>query len=394
MEKIFEMKQQRAKMVSDMREMMDRFADQEMGAENQATYDRMEKDFDALNAKIEREERQLARERASGETAPMDRERPKDEKSRLFAQALRGEPGAIAEYRDAMTLGTDATAGYLTAPVEFVNRLIAGLDDAVFMRRLATNVGPIGNAQSLGFPAVATDASDVSWTGEIEEAAEESTLTFARREFKNNRLAKCVKISRTLIRHAPNPEDMVLSRILYKIGIAQEAAYMTGDGSSKPLGIFTASAQGISTARDIATDNTATAVTFDGLMNAKYAVKGQYHKNASWVMHRDLVKMIAKLKDGDQQYVWQPSTQLGQPDMLLGAPVYMSEYAPNTFTTGKYVAVYGDFRQGYWVLDGDALEIQVLNELYARNNMTGYHVQYFGDGAPVLAEAFARVKLG
>ena len=73
------------------------------------------------------------------------------------------------------------------------------------MRRLATVVGPIGQAQSLGFPYVDADAS--MWHGqpEVGQAAEETTLTFGRREFKPNRLAKRVKISETLMRHAPNP---------------------------------------------------------------------------------------------------------------------------------------------------------------------------------------------
>ena len=69
------------------------------------------------------------------------------------------------------------------------------------------------------------------------------------------------------------------------------------------------------------------------------------------------------------------------------------EYAPNTYTAGKYAAVYGDFRTGYMICDGDGLYIQVLNELYATNNSIGYLVEYFGDGAPVVGEAFARLKI-
>ena len=79
--------------------------------------------------------------------------------------------------------------------------------------------------------------------------------------------------------------------------------------------------------------------------------------------------------------------------MLLGAPVYMSEYAPNTIAANNYVAVYGDFANGYWICDSDGLYIQVLNELYAVNNEIGYVVEYFGDGAPVVGEAFSRLKM-
>lgn len=388
--KLNEMLQERAVVYNQLKELQDKYDDKLMEGADKDTYGNLEARFDELTASIEAEKKKLDRDRQMGEQKKPE---AKSDKRELFARALMGNPDAIKEYRAAHTLGTDATAGYLTAPVEFVNELIVGLNNDVFMRQLANIVGPIGQAQSLGFPTVATDAADIDWTGEVTDAGEDNTLQFGRREFKPNRLAKVVKVSKTLIRHAPSPDKTILDRIKYKVSIAQENAYMNGDGSSKPLGVFQANANGINTDRDVSTGNTATAVTFDGLTEAKYFVKGQYMRNASWVMHRNLVKMIAKIKDGEGQYIWQPTVQIGQPDRLLGAPVYMSEYAPNTFTTGKYVAVYGDFKIGYWVCDSDDMYITVLNELYALGNQMGYVVEYFGDGAPVLPEAFARVKL-
>ena len=168
---------------------------------------------------------------------------------------------------------------------------------------------------------------------------------------------------------------------------------MTGNGSGKPLGVFVASDSGIPTSRDISADNTTTAVTYDGLMNAKYSLKEGYIRNANWLFHRDAVKMLAKIKDGESRYVWEPAVSNDIPDRLLGIPVHQSEFVPNTFTTGQYVGILGDFNY-YWIVDADPLEIQVLNELYAVNNQIGYLFNYFGDGAPVLGEAFARITLG
>ena len=56
MNKIFELKQDRAKLVAQMREIMDRNADVEMNVDDKATYEKLEKDFDALNARIVAEE--------------------------------------------------------------------------------------------------------------------------------------------------------------------------------------------------------------------------------------------------------------------------------------------------------------------------------------------------
>ncbi len=168
---------------------------------------------------------------------------------------------------------------------------------------------------------------------------------------------------------------------------------MTGSGANEALGVFTASNDGISTARDVSTGNLATSMTFDGLLGAKYALKQQYWPKARWIFHRDGVLQLAKLKNGDGQYIWQASVQAGQPDMLLNFPVAMSEYAPNTFTANLYTGILGDF-QYYWIVDCLNVEIQALFELYARTNQVDFIARAENDGMPVLEEAFVRVKLG
>lgn len=394
MNKIYELKQDRANIVAQMREIMNRNEAAEMNADDKATYDRLEKEFDALNQRIAAEEKLLDRERTiEPEKKSADK---RDERGTLFARALGGNAADIAAYRNDFTgdyvLGTGATAGYLAAPTQFVEQLIQGLNDEVFVRAHAHITPAIGAAQSLGFPYRATAAADADWKSEVEAAGVESTLTYGLREFKPQRMTKLIKLSKTLVGHSNMAPGVVLDELRRVIGVTQEKAYLTGNGTGKPLGLFTASANGVPTTQDV-TATEATKLRFDDLINLKYGIKGQYHANASWIMHRTTVKAVAKIKDLDGQYIWQPAAQAGQPDRLLGAPVYMSEFAPNTMTAGLYVAVYGDLSY-YWICDADQLAIQVLNELYAVTNQVGYLCQYFGDGAPVVGEAFARLKMG
>lgn len=390
--KVFEMKQERANVTQSIRTLIDKYEGKEMPAEDMTALKNMEASFDNLNNMITTEERQIERERALGEMAKPEAVQNVEIKT-LFANALSGDPNKVAAFHNALDLGTSATAGYLTAPVEFVQTLIKGLDDALFMRQISNVVGPIGAAQSLGFPYRKTAAVDATWVTEVTAAVEESTLDFGRREFKPNKMAKLIKMSKTLVQHAPMAERVVLDELRRTIGAGAEKAYLTGNGTAQPLGIFTASASGINTDRDFATGNTETAVTFEGLMEAVFSIKQAYRANASWVMHNDLAKALVKIKDGNGQYIWQGAVTNGQPDRLFGAPVFTSAYAPNTYTTGLYAAVYGDFKQGYWICDANGISLQVLNELYSVNNQVGYLVDYFGDGAPVLPEAFARVTM-
>ena len=121
-------------------------------------------------------------------------------------------------------------------------------------------------------------------------------------------------------------------------------------------------------------------------------VRSVRRARARWMGHRDFFKQVAKLKDGDGQYLWRESVRVGEPDRLLGLPTGMSEYAPNTFTTGQYVAALGDFSQ-YWIADSMGMEMQRLTELYAETNQVGLIGRLDTDGQPVLGEAFVRVKL-
>ena len=190
-----------------------------------------------------------------------------------------------------------------------------------------------------------------------------------------------------------SPDTLVRERLQYKFGITEEKAFMTGNGSQKPLGLFTASADGISTDRDEAGDNTATKIVPDTLITAKYKLKGQYHPRARWIMHRDVMAAVRKLKDGNGQYLWQPGIQGGAPDRILDMPYTLSEYAPNTMTTGLYVAMLGDYRY-YWIAEALDMQLQRLSELYAETNQTGFIGRMEVDGMPVLEEAFVRVTMG
>jgi HK97 family phage major capsid protein len=241
-------------------------------------------------------------------------------------------------------------------------------------------------------PYLAADPADADWTSELGTGNEDSSMNFGKRELNPKPLAKRIKVSNKLLRLTPDVERLMIERLAYKFGITFEKAGMTGSGANQPLGVFTASADGISTGRDVSTSNTQTMFTTDGLKEAKYALKAGYWPKAKWLFHRTAVKHLSKLKDGEGKYLWQSSVQMGQPDMLEGLPLFTSEYAPSTFTAGLYVGILGDFSY-YHIADALDFSIQRLNELYAATNQTGFIGRLESDGMPVLEEAFVRVKL-
>jgi HK97 family phage major capsid protein len=364
-------------------------------------------DVDKLGARIEREE-QVERlesslsndnEQRQRDDITRQRDEPRGLESReskeyreAFARFLVGGVNSLTadEYR-AMQADSDTGGGFLVAPQQMVTELLKAVDDVVIMRQFARKF-PLTKSASLGVPTLDTDAADADWTAEL-ATGDETELGFGKRELRPHPLSKLVKLSNKLIRIAAlNPEQLVNERLAHLFGITQEKAFMTGDGLQKPLGVFTASADGINTGRDVSDGNTATLIKADALINAKYALKAQYHPRARWIMHRDVMAAIRKLKDGNGQYLWQPAISGGVPDRILEQPYILSEYAPNTFESGKYLAILGDF-QFYWIADALDMQIQRLSELYARANQTGFIGRLETDGMPILEEAFIRLKL-
>ena len=388
---INEMLQERAKVYDQMKVIQDKYNDKPMEGEEKDTYGNLETKFDDLTARIENAKKQQERDRLMGEK-PLGEAKPvTDDMAGVFSNHLRTGDAETLKVYNALRQTDPTQAGYLVAPEKFVNDLIAELNNNIFFRNLCKKY-TLQGAQTLGFPKRTARMNSAAWGAEIGAPTPDSTLAFGKRVFTPNFLTAEILVSRTLIANAPDVDGIVRSEIAYDIGELLENAYMTGDGSNKPLGIFTASDDGIPTSRDVATDNTASAVTFDGLMNAKYSVKQQYQPKLAWIFHRDVVKQIAKIKDSEGQYIWQPSVVANTPDILLGKPVYQSEYAPNTMSANAYVGMLGDF-SNYWICDGMNMELRVLQELYARTDQIDYIAHMSTDGMPVLEECFARIKL-
>ena len=422
--RINELKQKRAKVIADARAVLDA-ADKEgrSGALNeaeQASYDAAMADEKRLSLAIEQEERQAAldastrglatdieRAQAGQDSETFDGEFRKSlpptlrtaldslkgdaRMAKTYVENFRGWLSGQVEQR-ALQADSSVAGGFVMAPQLFVARLIQAVDNALWIRARATKI-PCG-LNGVGAPSLDADPDDGSWTSELAEASFDSTMAFGKRELKPNRLVKGIKVSNDLLMGGLlDVEALIAARFAYKFGVTEEKGFMTGTGASQPLGLFTASALGIPTSRDVSTSNTSTAMTFDGLTNAKYAVKAQYHGRAAWVFHRDGVSQLVKIKNGNGDYVWRESVRAGEPDTLLNSPVLTSEYAPSTFTSGLYVGIYGDL-SNYWIADAMDMSLQRLAELYAATNQTGFIARKYVDGAPVLAEAFARVKLG
>ena len=108
-------------------------------------------------------------------------------------------------------------------------------------------------------------------------------------------------------------------------------------------------------------------------------------------MNDATVAALRKLKDGNGQYLWQPSVQAGEPDKLLGYDIETSPYAP-TIAAGALAIAFGDFKN-YWIADRSGRTVQRLNELCSTNGQVGFVSTERVDGKIILPEGIQLLKM-
>ena len=311
---------------------------------------------------------------------------------RAWRGYLRGDNSQLAQIRAAQQVNPNTAGGFLV-PSAIAQEIIKPVDNPIFMRQIS-NVQQI-NA-NVAIPRQNTRLT-ANWQGETETAIT-SAATVGQRDFKPHRVTVRTSASRLLIDQSViNVEQWLGEELDYAVRIKEEDAAMQGNGVGQWLGIFTASADGIPTSRDVV--SVGAAIAADDIINTIMNVKATVRNRGSWVGSRQFVQLVMKLKDTANQYIFTESAGIGNvlavgtPMTLKGRPLYESESAPTALTTGTYAAVFGDFNY-YRIYDFMNLSVQVLDQdPYASNGEYGYVMHKFSDGAPVLEEAFSRLRV-
>ena len=355
-------------------------------AEDDATYTQMEQEINDLGKEIARLERQEALEAelnrpvnqpltskpGSGRGEEPKTGRASDEYRKAMLDAFRSNFKRVSNI---LQEGVDADGGYLV-PEEYDHRLIDTLSEENIMRRLATIITTSGEHKI----NIAATKPAASW---IEEGG---ALTFGDATFSQilldaHKLHVAIKVTEELLYdNAFNLEGYILDQFGKALGNAEEDAFLNGDGTGKPLGLFAATGGGT-----VAGTLTA-AIKSDDMLDLVYALKRPYRKKASFIMNDKTLSSLRKLKDNNGAYIWQPSYQAGEPDRVLGYAVHTSAYAPED------AIAFGDYKY-YNIGDRGTRSFSELRELFAGNGMIGYVAKERVDGKLILPEAVQILKL-
>ena len=389
MNKILALREKRVKLWEETKAFLDRHRGEDgmVSAEDNATYEKMEADVVALGKEIERLERQVAidRELDQPTSAPLvsrpttataqKQGRASDEYRNAFWGMIRNRAASPA-VMNALQIGTDSEGGYLV-PDEYERTLVQGLEEENVLRTLCTVIQTSSGDRKI--PIVASHGT-ASWVDE-EGTIPESDDAFGQITIGAHKVATMIKVSDELLQDSVfNIENYISAEFARRIGAAEEEAFITGNGTGKPMGLLHATngaGTGVTTA--------GASITADEIIDLVHSIKSVYRKKALFLLNDSTIKAIRKLKSIEGQYLWQPGLKEGQPDTLLNYRIVTSPYMPEV-ASGNKVILFGDFKS-YWIADRQGRSFQRLNELFAVTGQVGFRATQRVDGRLVLPEA-------
>ena len=395
MSKIMELREKRTKLWSDAKDFLDSHQkDGILSPEDSTAYERMENDVVALGHEMERLERQAAidRELAAPVNAPITQKpesgRPAEAKKGIASDTYRSafwnqlRRISTPEIRNALEAGEESEGGYLV-PDAYEQTLLQSMDDFNIVRQVAHKFRT--NSGSHKIPIVASQG-EASWIDE-EGAIPESDDSFGLISIGAYKIGTLIKVSEELLSDSVfNLESYFSQEFGRRLGSKEEQAFLVGDGTGKPSGIFDATLGG----ETGVTAASATAISADELIDLYYSLKNAYRSSAVWMMNETTVKAIRKLKDANGNYLWAPGLKDGETDTLLGKKLLTSVYIPE-LATGNRTIAFGDF-SNYWIGDRQGISFKRLNELYAVTGQVGFLATQRVDGRLVMREAVKLLK--
>ncbi|KQU79848.1 capsid protein [Ensifer sp. Root31] len=292
---------------------------------------------------------------AGGENAPRDQE---------YTAAFRAH-FSRGDVQAALNKGADGEGGYL-APVEWDRTITDKLVQVSPMRQIAQ----VQTISTAGFKKLFNNRGTGSgWVGETAARTETTTPTFSPLTFAPGEIYANPAATQQLLDDAEvNMEAWLAGEVETEFAYQEGVAFVAGNGTNKPDGFLTYVTGAANAAKhpwgaiSLVTAAAAAAVTSDEIMDLIYSLPGEFTQNARFTMNRSVQGKVRKLKDGQNNYLWQPSFQAGQPSILAGYPLTEMAAMPNMAAGGVPIA-FGDFRRGYLIVDRTG--VRVLRDPYS-----------------------------
>lgn len=388
-----------------MQEIMDGSEGRDLTDEERTNWDAAEADLTRVSGDLERLERMAHLGSVDREqiVTTTDRGDDPDAEAARYAQAfhrymrygmegLEGEDRQILrggwnllQERGSRALGTapDSAGGYL-------------VPDA-FRGTMTETMKAFGGLLNICSLITTDTGADLSWPTNddtnnegalLSEAAQvpEQDITVGERELGAYTFtSKLVKVNWQLLQDSAFDIESWLPRKLgERLGRAVAGYLCTGTGVKQPEGITTAVRVGKTGA-----SGQTTSIIYDDLIDLEHSIDPAYRgPNCRFLMNDSTLKVIRKLKDGDQRPLWVPVPAPGFSATINGWQYTIDNKMPVPAASAKSL-LFGDFQAGYVVRQVRGVQTVRLNERYADTMQTGFFGYSRVDGMVDDASAIA-----
>jgi HK97 family phage major capsid protein len=396
--KIKELRQKRAEVITESRSLIDAAeARGGFNAEDEQSYDRLNSEIDKLTKDIDRQERQYQLEKDAaefrdhsgaglhggeqrgeqGENVPVTQ---KEEYRSAFNKFLVGgfsdlnneersvlNQGRAPMEARALSAITGATGGF-TVPTGFYNSLIEAMKAYGGMRSSRHTNLRTAAGNTLPIPKV-DDTSNVGMiVGESAAVGNATDPTFSQLNLGAYKYtSRTILIPIELLQDSAfDIEAYIRGAIATRIGRITNTHFTVGTGSSQPTGVVQNATSG-----KVGTTGQTTSITYDDLVDLIHSVDPAYRVSSSHFMFNDSsLKALRKLKDGQGNPIWQPGLVQGAPDKILGYDYVINQDVATMAASAKSV-LFGDFSK-FFIRDVMDLSIFRIGEKYIENGQVGF----------------------
>jgi HK97 family phage major capsid protein len=280
------------------------------------------------------------------------------EHKNAFLSYLRtGRDTELKRESKGMEIGSDPDGGYLVP--KFIDTEISkALAELSPMREICRVVKVESGDFSMLHSAGGTG---YAWVGETEERPKTATPRLMEIKPPIGEIYAMPPVTQRLLDDAGfDLEGWLIDELTEVFGAGEGAAFTAGNGINKPRGFLTYDIENTAdgTRADTALQYVASGASgafastnpSDKLISLVHSLKPRYRKEASWVMNTNTLEQIRAMKNTTGDYIWRAGLEAGQPDTLLGYPVYEDENMPDVSANSLSIA-FGNFMRGYTIVD-------------------------------------------
>ena len=292
----------------------------------------------------------------------------------------------------ALSVGSEADGGYLV-PEATERSILKALAELSPIRGIA---GHVTISTSLYKRPFLISGAGAGWVGETAPRPQTAGPQLAELSFPTRELYAMPAATVTLLDDAAvDVESWLADEVRDAFAEQEGIAFVSGDGVTAPKGFLSyptveqndwswGKLGYLATGVDGGFDPDDAA---DVLIDLVFSLKAGYRRNARFVMNRLTQSAIRKLKDGDGNYLWQPSLASGLQPTLLGYPVVECDHMPDA-GPGSFALAFGDFARGYLVVDRSGIKT-LRDPFTAKPYVTFYTTKRVGGGV----QDFNAIKL-